>query len=94
MPDKKKEVFIPDKDNKYNQIFDKGDVKYKKCPVCKDNRESPDSFAPEGLCIFCVEDVFTEHEFFEIYLKAIKKGYIKPVMSMHNLFFPRTSLSF
>ncbi len=73
---KKKEIFMPEKDTKYNQIFDMGDVKYKKCPVCKKTREYPDEFQPESLCVFCTEDIFTEPEFFKIYLKAIRKEYV------------------
>ncbi|MFW9876639.1 MAG: hypothetical protein ACFFG0_26385 [Candidatus Thorarchaeota archaeon] len=81
-------IFIPEKTIKYNQIFDMGNVKYKRCPVCRKLWEFPDDFLPEGLCDFCLENM-RDLRLFGRYLKAIKKGYIRPVNDVHNYFFTK-----
>ncbi len=57
---KEKKVFNPKTKTKYSEIHDLGDFKYKKCPVCKETREYPDEFVPEGLCNFCADYVYDE----------------------------------
>lgn len=83
--EKEKEIFIPDKD--VYKPYRVGEFKYKKCPVCKKDREFPDEFILEGFCRFCADNIFTEPDFFDRYLKAINKNYIQPILYAHAHFF-------
>ncbi len=85
MEKEEEEIFIPDKDA--YKPYSLGSAKYRRCPICKEHREFPTDFVPEGPCVFCVEDVWEVPELFKRYLKTIKKGYIQPVLDMEALFF-------